>query len=95
MASILDLDSRGEVRILHFQSRDIIKWKIAGPITRRLPVQIRFPLLKNIRKVTRTMLSTVIRIQFKMIQNRIQFWCNMKNWITFGVLIRTCGLCIV
>jgi hypothetical protein len=50
---------------------------------------------KNIRKVTRTMLSTVIRIQFKMIQNRIQFWCNMKNWINFGVLMRTCGLCIV
>ena len=41
------LGAWGAVRIWRFQSRDIIKWKIAGPITRRLPVQIRFPLLKE------------------------------------------------
>ena len=60
-----------------------IKWKMAGPITRRLPVQIRLPLLKIIRKVREKMLLAVIKIQFKMIQNKIQFFRNIKNWITY------------
>ena len=94
MVSILDLDSRGEVRVLHFQSRDIIKWKIAGPITRRLPVQIRFPLLKYKRRRNETMRSTEMMRKFKQIQN-IQFWCNIKNWIICRVFIRVCGLCAV
>ena len=46
-------------------------------------------------KEVKEMVLAAIRKQFKMIQNRIQFCFNMKNWITFGALIRLRGLCIV
>ena len=72
-----------------------IKWKMAGSIPRRLSVQIRLPLLKYYIKEEKEMVLAVIRKQFKMIQNRIQFFENIKNWIIFGVLIRLRGLCIV
>ena len=49
----------------------------------------------KVKKETGKMLSAVIRIQFKMIQNRIQFWCKEINWIIFGAFIRLCGLCTV
>ena len=39
----------------------------------------------------KTMLSTMIR-EFKMIQNKLQFWCIYKNWIICDVFIRSCGL---
>jgi len=41
------------------------------------------------------MLSTVMMRQFKMIQKNIQFWCNIKNWITCDVFIRVCGLYVM
>jgi len=39
----------------------------------------------------KTMLSAMIR-EFKMIQNKLQFWCINKNWIICDVFIRSCGL---
>ena len=39
----------------------------------------------------KTMLSTMIR-EFKMIQNKLQFWYINKNWIICDVFIRSCGL---
>ena len=89
--SIRDLGSCGAVRIWHFQSRDIYQMEdgrahnpeVAGsnpaPATQRLMIR------------RKTMLSTMIR-EFKMIQNKLQFWCINKNWIICDVFIRSCGL---
>ena len=49
------------------------------------------PATQRIMIRRKTMLSAMIR-EFKMIQNKLQFWCINKNWIICDVFIRSCGL---